>query len=648
VAALAVSPDFGRDRTFFAATTAGLYRSRDGGQTWDKVTEGFSGLFLVVVAVSPAFARDNVVLAASLEGGLLRSADGGLTWVRGDFKRWQANISTLEISPDFSKDGVVFAATMGDGVFRSGDRGVTWEARNFGLLDLEVLDLAMSPAFGRDEMVFAATTTGVFRSQNGGRAWREVDFPLKAAPVQCLACSPGFVEDGTLFAGTETAGIFRSTDRGTTWQALGGVLNGTCVNALAISPGFSMDQTILAATDEGVYVSRDVGESWSCCVRLAGSLCLALAPTFPGGGPILVGLSQGGICRSVGGLASWQRSNEGLLARLMSRLVLSPTFAADRRLFAFGPGEGVIRSDDGGITWSEASAGLPSLVVNDLAITLAPNRDCRLYAALPEGIWMSRRNGEVWEQVGEVAAQVLGLSPAFAQDATMLAGTKNQGIFISTNEGQSWRSVKAPFRGEVLALALSPAFTADREVFVVVGRPDGSTIDVWQGDGSGQWERVILRGAAGRGAVLTIPPTYVQDGCWYAAVGDQFYRLLGVVEARRGRRSVFTGHALGRERPKVMALAVFPEPELGDLLAATDQGVYYSADGGVNWQPRNEGLSARSTVYVTPSPSYARDCSIYALALGGTVWRRVWRHPLSSLDNGTDKGDRLWVTKHDR
>jgi len=648
VAGLAASPDFVRDGTFFAATMAGLYRSWDGGETWDRVDEGFTGLFLVAVAVSPAFARDNVVLAASLEGSVFRSADGGHTWVSGDFRGRQVNISTLEISPDFLEDGVAFAGTMGDGVFRSGDRGATWEAWNFGLLDLDVLDLAISPAFGQDETIFAATTTGVFRSQNGGRAWREAAFPPEAAPVQCLACSPGFAEDGTLFAGTESAGVFRSTDRGRTWQALGGALAGACVNALAVSPRFPEDRTVLAATESGVYVSRDAGTSWSCCVELPGPLCLALSPTFPAGGPVLVGLSRAGIYRSAD-LASWQAANEGLLARLMTGLVLSPTFAADRKLFAFGPGEGVIRSDDGGTTWSEASTGLPSLEVNDLAITPARSsphpgvgtgaRPAQkgdrkgsplLYAALPEGIWMSRRDGEAWEQVGEVPAQVLALSPAFARDATMLAGTKGQGIWISSNGGHSWQPVKTPFREEaVLALALSPTFTADKQIFVAVGQPDGSTVVVWQGDDSGQWERVIIHRTGGRGAVLAIPCTYPQDRRWYAAIGDQFYRpLAGVVEVRRGkRRPAFAGHALARERPKVMALAVLPEPELGDLLAATDRGVYHSADGGANWYPLNGGLAVRSIVDVMPSPDYGRDHLIYALALGGGVWRRVWCRP---------------------
>ncbi len=622
VTGLAVSPDFAHNGTFFAATMAGLYRSRDGGKSWQRVGEGLPGPFLTAVAVSPAFAGDGVVLVASLEGGVFRSADGGRTWVPGNFKGRRVNISALVISPDFSRDGVAFAGTMADGVFRSSDRGATWETRNFGLLDLNVLALAISPAFGRDETIFAATISGVFRSQNGGRAWREVAFPPEAAPVQCLACSPGFAEDGALFAGTEAAGVFRSTDRGKTWQPLGGALTGACINALALSPAFPRDRTVLATTESGVHVSRDAGESWSRCVELPGPLCLALAPTFPTGGPALVGLAQAGICRSASDLTNWQMANEGLAGRLLTGLVLSPVFAAERKLFAFGPGEGVIHSDDGGITWADASAGLPSRRGNDLAITPTFDRGGRLYTALPEGIWMGRRNGEAWEQVSEMPAQSLALSPV-ARDATVLAGTKGQGIWISRNGGRTWQSVETPFREKaVLALALSPAFATDRQIFAAVGRPDGGTIEVWQGD-DGQWEQIIVHRAGGRGAVLAIPDTYPQDGRWYAAIGDQFYRpLTGAMEVRRWiRRPLFVGGSLARERPTVMDLTALPASGLGFLLAATNRGVYVSHDGGVEWHSINEGLLPRPIVAIAPSPDYASDRTIYALELGGNLWR---------------------------
>lgn len=635
VVALAASPDFARDGTFFAATMVGLYRSQDQANSWQQVGESLPGPSLSAVAASPGFAHDRVVLVANLEGGIFRSADGGHTWTGshmmppGDTKG-RPGISALAISADFTRDGTAFAGTMGAGVFLSRDRCDTWEPCNFGLLDLNVLDLAISPAFGQDQTIFAATTSGVFRSRNGGRAWREVDFPFEAAPVQCLACSPGFAEDGFLFAGTEDSGIFRSTDWGRTWQLLPALPESLkLINGLVLSPAFTADRTVLAATESDVYVSRAAGDTWSRCVALSGVLCLGLAPTFPSGGPVLVGLSRAGIYRSDEGLAGWKPANEGFYGRVLAGLALSPSFATDRRAFAFGPGEGVIRSVDGGVTWLDTSTGLPSLGVDDLAITPAPNGETHLYAALAEGVWRSRQWGETWEHVSDLPAQRLALSPRFPRDPILIVGTKGRGLWVSPNGGQSWQPVEFNGDGQqVLALVLSPAFPEDGQVFVTVSRPGNQRAEVWRGEMGGPWRRVISHQGVARSAALVVPPAYPLDGRWLAALDDQVFRLLGdtIIAHRGGRRPAFSGRALAYERPTIIDLAALPEPRMGHLVAATGRGVYFSTDRGAEWIIFRAGLSARPVVAVVPSSDFAQDGAIYALELSGKIWRVVFPH----------------------
>jgi photosystem II stability/assembly factor-like uncharacterized protein len=200
---------------------------------------------------------------------------------------------------------MVFAGTMSDGIFQSRTRGDSWEARNFGLLDLNVLALAISPGFGQDETLYAATSSGLFRSPNGARAWREIASPSTDAPVQCLALTAQAAGPGSLFAGTDGAGIFRSDDRGATWQRSGATLADACVNGLALSPSFARDRTVLAITDAELHVSRDAGEHWERCAVVPGALCLAIAPTFPNEGPVLVGRSRQGVDRS-SDLIAWR------------------------------------------------------------------------------------------------------------------------------------------------------------------------------------------------------------------------------------------------------------------------------------------------------------------------------------------------------
>ena len=624
VTGLAASPDIAPGGTFFAATIGGLFRSKDAGVSWAHVGTDLPGPFLTAVAVSPALAEDGVIFVGSLEGGVFRSADGGDTWGQADLGGRQVNVSSLEVSPDFRKDGLAFTGTMLDGVFRSKDRGATWEACNFGLLDLKIQDLSASPAFGRDETVFAATTTGVFRSQNGGRSWREVGFPSSAAPVQCLSCSPSYAEDGTLFAGTEASGIYVSNDRGQTWQAFGEALASGCINAMEFSPNFIEDRTILAASDSGIYVSRDTGTSWLRCAELPGALCLALSQSFQTDGAALIGLPRAGLYRSADGLESWQPANRGLSGRVLAGLALSPEFVADGRLIVFGRNEGVFRSADRGVTWTDVTIDLPSSQVEDLAIATSPNGEPHLYAALPEGIWMSHRWGEAWQQVNDLPTQKLALSPAFSQDTTLMAGTRGQGLWVSRDGSKSWKPVDVPWdRQTVLALALSPAFPSDGRVFAAVGQPSAEGATIWEGGTGQSWDLVISHPGLARGAVLAVPRSYSRDGVWYAAIGDQFYRSQsGVTQVKEGiDHTENVGSTRTPERPALIDIAVLPGHQTPRLLAATDRGVYGSSDGGDTWRPLNHGSSVRPIVAIAPSPDYPQDHSILALELGGNVWR---------------------------
>ena len=310
VYSIAVSPNFTRDGICFAARRSGLYRSKDGGITWRSAYEALSlkaPLPTMTVAVSPDFAVDRSVFAGVL-GGILRSSDGGACWSLAELASPPPLVSALVVSPDFAHDGTLLAATMDDGVFRSADRGSRWVAWNFGLLDLHVLTLAISPAFAQDETLFAGTESGLFRSTNGGRAWREVHFPTAAAPVLSLALSPAYAADGVLFAGTEgsgepeyPSGLFHSSDRGRTWVGLGDEAFGGAVNGILLSPDFPTQADVLAVLDSSLTISRDGGQTWSPWkAGLSfdqGISCAAAPQGLNPSAPVLAGLVDGGVLR---------------------------------------------------------------------------------------------------------------------------------------------------------------------------------------------------------------------------------------------------------------------------------------------------------------------------------------------------------------
>jgi photosystem II stability/assembly factor-like uncharacterized protein len=293
----------GCERTFFAARNSGLYRTDDGGRTWQMAYQSL-GLSepvpTLTVAMSPDFEHDPRIFAG-LSGGILRSLNGGQAWESIPLLPPPPVISALELSPNFEQDGIVFAATLEDGVLFSADRGHHFGAWNFGLLDLNILCLAISPDFARDETVFVGTQSGVFRSTNGGRAWREVDLPVGYEAVLSLALSPDFARDGILLAGTETQGLLLSTDAGESWQRLGADVFTEATDAIHLAPDFSTRPEILALQAGTLFHSTDRGETWSPWREnlLAEEEVTAIrAPQgFDAGALVLVGLINGNILR---------------------------------------------------------------------------------------------------------------------------------------------------------------------------------------------------------------------------------------------------------------------------------------------------------------------------------------------------------------
>lgn len=301
VYALAASPGFNKDGRCFAATSGGLYRSSDGGSGWKLLRvadESVSPMAATAVAVSPAFAQDRSLFAA-VKGGILRSSDGGDTWFAAKFPAPPPLFTTLVISPNFARDGFMLAGTMEDGVFSSTDRGLNWQPWNFGLFDLGVLCLAASPHLQADETIVAGTETGLYRSANGGRAWRESGFPSEFAPILSLAyldLSSNGEDETLLFAGSEENGFFVSRGEGERWDQIAPDALPGSVNQLQILRKPDGEAQIYALAEDGVLISRDVGQNWDYLVQTEEQATAILVPDCSGK-TMFIGLAGKGIVK---------------------------------------------------------------------------------------------------------------------------------------------------------------------------------------------------------------------------------------------------------------------------------------------------------------------------------------------------------------
>lgn len=236
-------------QTAFAASTSGLMRTLDGGRSWHSVFDSLgadTAISASVVALAPDFSTVKTVFVA-IPGAILRSTAGGDTWEVAQLPTPAPFITSMVVSPVYARDQTLFAASLEDGVFRSTDGGATWNSWNFGLLDFQVLSLTISP----DHTLYAGTGTGLFASRNAGRAWSEILLPCGHVPVLSLASSPNL-----LLAGTEGFGLLSSRDNGSTWQG-GNEPALETVNALVID-----GDSTLVLIPQSLFLSRDTSQTW--------------------------------------------------------------------------------------------------------------------------------------------------------------------------------------------------------------------------------------------------------------------------------------------------------------------------------------------------------------------------------------------------
>jgi photosystem II stability/assembly factor-like uncharacterized protein len=264
----------------------GIYKSTDAGKTWIHLglNDGFQ---IPALAIDP---RDpNKVFAAVLghpygpneERGLFRSTDGGQTWQKVIYKDENTGASDVEIDP--SNPDVIYASMWearegpwedgnevngtGGGLFKSTDGGSTWHPLTNGLpKDLSQIYVAVAPTDPKRLYATIAISSGplaFYRSDDAGETWsKATDDPRPSGRIGGGDLAIPRVdtknEDIVYCASTVT---MRSTDGGKTWAGFRGAPGGDDYQNLWINP--NDPNIILIVSDQGAIITVNGGASWS-------------------------------------------------------------------------------------------------------------------------------------------------------------------------------------------------------------------------------------------------------------------------------------------------------------------------------------------------------------------------------------------------
>ena len=468
---------------YFGATGGGVWRTTDGGQSWENISDGFFGGSIGAVAVSEwdpnviYVGEGEVTVRGNVSSGfgMWKSVDAGKTWthIGLDDSRHITRIRIHPRNPD-----LVYAAVLGHlygpnqmrGVYRSKDGGATWQRILFANENAGAVDLIMDPTNPR--ILYASTWrvrrtpyslesggegSHLWKSTDGGDTWKKIT-RNKGLPqtgtVGIIGVTVSPVNPDRVWAiiEHENGGVFRSEDGGETWRKINSERKlrqrAWYYSRIYADP---QNEDIIYALNVRFWRSKDGGTSWQRIATPHGDHHdLWIAPEDP---QRMIVADDGGAQVTVNGGQGWTTYHNQPTAQFY-RVTTDDSFPY--RIYGAQQDNSTVRiksrSDRGGITerdWEPSAGGESGWLAPD------PKNNDIVYGGSYGG-FLTRVNhatGEVrsvnvWPD-NPMGHGAEGMNPRFQWNFPILFSrhdpnvlyTAGNFLFKTTNEGQSWERI---------------------------------------------------------------------------------------------------------------------------------------------------------------------------------------------------------------
>ncbi|WP_198648642.1 hypothetical protein, partial [Cyanothece sp. BG0011] len=367
-------------------------------------------------------------------------------------------VEQVELSPNYSDNQTLFIIVRGN-LFKSEDGGTTWQRLWKGLDNVDNL-VTLSVAKNNDNILFTSSLySGIYKSEDGGQSWLKANkgLNIKDTKINLLEISPN--SDKFIVAADSEQSIYKSEDGGESWTQIFQNDEQTKITKIALIK--DQPETILIADNVGnIKISNDKGENWETLLTLDNNskiTALQVSPNFTTDKTIWIGTEKNGVYIVADGKITEELKSEKVADKFIRDIAFSPNYDIDSTLFLSTWNNGVFRSEDGGKSWTNFKQGLTKSEQADEKQFNAPHfdeirlsnnfqQDKTMFLTGFDGIFKSTDEGETWQNLNSLSSRIvigLDVSPNYENDSTLAVIDYVGQAHISYNQGQSWSAMRS-------------------------------------------------------------------------------------------------------------------------------------------------------------------------------------------------------------
>ncbi len=671
---------------YFGSTGGGVWRTEDGGRSWENISDGYFGGSIGAVEVAPS--DPNVLYVGGGEKtvrgnvsygtGLWKSEDAGRSWKSLGLNN-SRHIPRIRVHP--KNHDIVYAAVLGDlfksseerGLYRSKDGGKSWERILFVHADAGAIDLCMDPtnprilyaAFWRVRREPWALSSGghgssIWKSTDGGDTWTEITrnegLPKDTIGIVGLTVSPAQPDRVWALVESPTGGLFRSDNAGKTWTKVNDDRalrqRAWYYTRIYADPA---DEDVVYVLNVNYHKSKDGGKTFSRASAPHGDHHdLWIAPENPR--RMIIG-DDGGAQVTYDGGETWSTYHNQPTAQFY-RVTTDNAFPY--RIYVAQQDNSTLRiahrSDGYAITerdWEPTAGGESGhIAVDPLDNEIVYGGSYHGYLTRMDHRRQTERHVNVWpeDNMGHGAEDAkyrfqwnfpIFFSP---HNPKKLYAAGNR-LFATYNEGQSWEAVspdlttndpaKQKSSGgsitqdntsvEYYCTIFAAAESPRKEGILWTGSDDG-LVHVSQ-DGGKSWKNVTPPDLPKWTMINSVEPDPFNDGgCYIAAtaykLGDYQPYLYRTTDFGANWEKIVAGIP-----PAHFTRVLRCDPaRQGLLYAGTEAGMYCSFDNGRRWQPLQLNLPIVPITDLT-----VKNGNLIAATQGRSLWMLDDLSPLHQL-----------------